>query len=162
MTNFTLSGKHVMAAMLVFFAVVIAVNGAFVFVALRSFPGEEVKRSYLQGLNYNATLAERRRERALGWRAETELSGAAHATLLRARLTDREGRGLDGLTIEALLRRPADSAHDLTLTFAPRGDGLYVAEVPALAAGVWDLRATAERGEQRFSFARRHIWAPQP
>lgn len=154
------TGKHVLLAMLAFFATVIAVNGAFITLALRSFPGEDAKRSYLQGLAYNETLVERRAERALGWRAEVAFSTTAQGPVLEAYVRDSDDHAIDGLRIEGILRRPAESAHDIALTFSPQGQGRYVASISNLPPGVWDLRATARRGEQHFSFTRRQTWTP--
>lgn len=154
------TGKHVLIAMLAFFATVIAVNGVFITLALQSFPGEDVKRSYLQGLAYNQTLVERRAERALGWRAEVAFAMTAQGPALEAYVRDSGAQAIDGLRIEGVLRRPAESAHDIALSFSPRGQGRYVASISNLPPGVWDLRATARRGEQRFSFTWRQTWTP--
>lgn len=157
----TITGRHVLTAMLAFFAAVILVNAAFVVLAVRSFPGEDVRRSYLQGLNYNATLAERRAARALGWRVESSIVATQSGAVLEARIYDAHGAPVDGLTLEGVLRRPAESGHDITLDFVQRGPGMYAAALPELAPGVWDLRAAAQRGAQRFSFTQRRTWLPQ-
>ncbi len=153
-----LTGGNVLAMMLAFFATVIAVNGAFIYFALHSFPGEDVRRSYLQGLNYNETLADRRAQAALHWRAEARIADGGAHDLVEARFFDQDGRPLDGLSIEGVIRRPADAQDDHALAFAARGGGLYFAEAPPLADGVWDLRATARRGDVQFSFTRRQMW----
>ena len=155
-----LTGHHVLAAVIAFFAAVIAVNGAFIFTALRTFPGEDVRRSYLQGLNYNQTLAERRAQATLTWRAEAGLVSQGEGAAVEVRVLDRDGSPVEGLAMTGLLRRPADSDHDLSLSFEPRGAGFYVARTPSLASGAWDIRVTAQHGDVRFSFARRQVWTP--
>ena len=51
-----LTGWHVFWIMLGFFGLMFTVNGIFLYHAITSFPGEDVKKSYLQGLDYNSTL----------------------------------------------------------------------------------------------------------
>ena len=68
-----LKGWHVLLIMLGFFGVMFAVNGVFLYHAITSFPGEDVKKSYVQGLNYNQTLSARASQADLGWRAEAGL-----------------------------------------------------------------------------------------
>lgn len=155
-----LTGKHILFAMIAFFAAVMAVNGYFIYTALRTFPGEDVRRSYLQGLNYNETLAERRAQAALNWRAEAGIVAQADGTAVEVRVANHEGSAIEGLEMSGVLRRPADSDHDVALTFTSYGGGLYVARTPRLAPGAWDVRATAQRGAERFSFVRRQMWTP--
>ena len=45
-----LTGWHVLWIMLGFFGLMFTVNGIFLYHAITSFPGEDVKKSYLQGL----------------------------------------------------------------------------------------------------------------
>ncbi|MEO1305623.1 MAG: FixH family protein, partial [Pseudomonadota bacterium] len=69
----TLKGWHVLLIMLGFFGIMFAVNGVFLYHAITSFPGEDIKKSYVQGLNYNDTLAVRAAQAELGWQAEAGL-----------------------------------------------------------------------------------------
>lgn len=139
-----LKGWHVLAAMLAFFAAIIAVNVGFAMVAVDSFPGEDVRRSYLQGLNYNETLAERRRQAALGWHASAALEDAGGLAQLVVIIRDRDGAPVSGLSLTGVLRWPADERLDRALAFIPDGDGRYVARLDDLQPGHWRLRARAE------------------
>lgn len=158
--GFEITGAHVAWAMALFFGSVIAVNVVFTVLAVRSFPGEDVRRSYLQGLQYNDTLAERRIQAALGWRAVVEQGvDATGAPQLLVRVAGADGEAISGLALTAELRRPVDARLDQQLAFAPAGAGVYAAPLPTdLAAGLWDLRAEAVRGSQRFAFERELVW----
>jgi nitrogen fixation protein FixH len=138
-------GVHVLLAMLAFFATVIAVNVTFVVFAVQSFPGEDVRRSYLQGLNYNVTLAERRSQAALDWSAAASLVERDGAPAVELVLRDGEGRPINGLTASGELRWPTSARFDHALAFEPRGEGRYVARVEGLAPGRWVLRGRAEQ-----------------
>lgn len=141
--GFVLRGWHVLTLMLGFFGTVIAVNVTFVTLALGSFPGEDVRRSYLQGLNYNQTLAERREQAARGWQASAALREAEGGAVVEVVLRDAAGAPLNGLETTGALRWPNAERLDHALTFEGRGYGRYVAPVSALHPGRWMLRARA-------------------
>jgi nitrogen fixation protein FixH len=142
-THFVLRGWHVLAAMLAFFAAIIAVNVAFAVVAVRSFPGEDVRRSYLQGLNYNDTIAARRAQAALGWQANAVVRAGREGVYLEVDLRDRAGAPVNGATLAGELRWPTDARLDRALTFEASGAGRYVARLGVLGEGRWRLRAHA-------------------
>ena len=141
-----LKGWHVLLIMLGFFGVMFAVNGVFLFHAITSFPGEDIKKSYVQGLTYNATLAERAAQADLGWRAE---AGVQDNQLI-VRLRDSEGQPLSNQLVIGELRRLATHQDDQVLTFQPKLNGEYAIEIEPLATGQWLLRVSVldEAGEE--------------
>lgn len=155
----TLKGGHVLAAMLAFFGVVIAINVGFVVVALRSFPGEDERRSYLQGLHYNDTLAERRVQQSAGWRAGAELRPSAGGAELLVVMRARDGVPLNGLSVSGALERRTSAQLDRALAFTPRGAGLYAARLDGLQPGEWRLRARANNSAgDALDFESELIW----
>ncbi|MEL6858319.1 MAG: FixH family protein [Pseudomonadota bacterium] len=133
-----LKGWHVLLIMLGFFGVMFSVNGVFLYHAITSFPGEDVKKSYVQGLNYNETLAARARQAELGWRAEAGLQG--NEILLR--LSDKGGAPLTHRAVVGELRRVATRDQDQALVFQPKRGGAYSAPAGTLAPGQWRLRVS--------------------
>lgn len=161
--SFTLRGGHVLAGLLLFFAAIIAINIAFAVAAVQTFPGEDERRSYTQGLHYNDTLAERRAEAAIGWQARTELVRTTTGTRVMVQLTDRAGAPVEDAAIEGVLRWPPNEGGDRALTFVAQGDGLYAADLNQLAPGRWDLRARARSGEERaLTFEAELTWPSTP
>lgn len=136
-----IKGYHVLIGLLVFFAIIIAVNAVFLTQALRTFSGEDEPRSYIQGINYNDTLERREAQAALGWRAVSTVDEAG----VRLEITDADGQGVTGLIMDARLRHPADSALDIPLTLRGDGPGVYraAAEIPA---GRWTLVVSTSEG----------------
>lgn len=157
--SFELRGVHVLWSMIAFFAAIIAINVAFTIAAIDTFPGEDVRRSYLQGLQYNQTLAERRAESALGWRAIVSFEPDAAQPTLIVQLADSSGAPIVA-KLEGVLRRPVDARFDQTLQFERQADGSYRAALSALAPGAWELRAQAVQQDQHFSIERRLTWQP--
>lgn len=156
--EFRLNGKHVLAALIAFFLVILAANVIFINFAVKTFPGEKEEKSYLQGLNYNDRLAARQEQSALGWTATIDnasLNNGAVDIILT--ITDHNGRPLNGLSIDAMLSRPASAGDDVVLVFSPTGNGRYAATSPA-GPGVWSLEGRATNdADERVEFVNRLI-----
>ena len=126
------------------FLVVIGVNATLIYLAQDTFSGLETASPYERGLDYNSTLAAKAAQDRLGWQAQTQISAETGGTrTLQVRLTDRDGRPLDGLTLEAYLVRPSNEGLDTTVAPRPLGDGRYSASFVLPATGQWDLRLVA-------------------
>ncbi len=131
-----LTGRHVLYWMVGFFAIMFVVNGIFLFHAITSFPGEDVKKSYLQGLTYNQTLDARARQVDLGWQAEI---GVTDGTLI-LQLDDKYDVPVSGHEVIGSLRRPATQRADISLHFNAGRNGVYTADTGAIEPGRWDVR----------------------
>lgn len=134
--EFELKGWHVLIMLLAFFGVMFAVNGVFLYHAITSFPGEDVKKSYVQGLNYNDTLAVRAQQAELGWRAE---AGLKDSTLV-FRLQDAQEEPLSNLAVVAEIRHLATENADQVVTLQAQAQGEYLAKGLDLAQGQWLIR----------------------
>ncbi len=145
---FRITGYHVLTGMVLFFAIIIAVNMVFISYAVKTFPGEQEKKSYLQGLNYNDRLKSRELQAAKGWVVNIEKAGrigpGTHA-IVELSFKDKSQNPINGLEIIAELSRPVDNDDDQALNFAALGNGHYQANIENAAAGVWLLRAHAIR-----------------
>lgn len=160
--RFELKGWHVLIALLAFFGAVIAVNVAFAVVAVGSFPGEDVRRSYVQGVHYNDTLVARRAQAALGWTATAELGARDGEPAVEVIVRARDGAALSGGRVEGALQWPTDARRDRALVFEAVGDGRYVARAPGLTAGRWRLRGRAAAGADELDFEAELTWPAQP
>jgi nitrogen fixation protein FixH len=156
--RFRVRGWHVLAAMLAFFGAIIAVNAAFAVIAIRSFPGEDVRRSYLQGIQFNQTLEARRAQAALGWRAVTALRQRDGEAVLEVTLRQRDGQPITAASITGEMQWPTTASFDRDLTFTPLGDGRYEARLGALEHGRWRLRARAEAEAGALDFESEMTW----
>jgi nitrogen fixation protein FixH len=155
----TITGRHVLIAVLVFFGLVIAANGAFVFLALDTFTGVSTEDAYRRGLAYNETLREAADQRALGWRAAVEGTVVDEGRArIAVTMSDRAGRPLEHLAVTGMLRRPTQDGFDRALELARVGPGRYAAEVDLPLAGQWDLELEAvSREGKRFRIEER-LW----
>jgi len=153
-----LRGVHVLWMMLGFFGLVIGVNAVFITLAVGSFPGEDVRRSYLQGLHYNETIAERRAQAALGWQVSAEAFETGEGRDIAVQFAARDGAPLDGLEVTGVLMRPTDAREDAGLRFTPCGPGRYCAKLGGSAPGQWRLRARAQGPQGALDFERSFFW----
>ena len=154
-----LKGWHVLLCFFGFFGLMFAVNGVFLYHAITSFPGEDVKKSYVQGLDYNRTLSARRAQQELGWTAQ---AGYDQGELV-FQLRDRADRIIYAHRVDAEIRRVATAQGDRTLQLNRSASGEYSADVSDLEAGQWTVRFTVlseDSGEIVFEAQKDIIVAP--
>jgi nitrogen fixation protein FixH len=139
-----MKGWHALLWFLGFFGFMFVVNGIFLWAAITSFPGEDVEKSYLTGLDYNQELARRTHQEEAGWAAEIGFTPETDGLALTTRLLNADGAALPVFATTALLRHPSDRALDRAIDLAPAGGGEYRAPVGALTPGLWTVVITAD------------------
>jgi len=143
-----LTGRKTLAILVASFGVVFAVNGYMIAQAVNTFRGEAAstfrgeseKDEYLQGIDYNRTLARRAEQKARGWHAAIgaiRVAGGAIQVALDVKA--RDGSPVSGLKIEGVLRHPSDAHRDLALAFTDAGSGTYRALLQHVSPGVWEV-----------------------
>jgi nitrogen fixation protein FixH len=153
-SGFRITGWHVLALIIGFFAVVIGVDATFTVLAVKTFPGEVSATPYEDGLLYNRKLAQLAAQEKLGWRA----AAAAEPDGVILEMRDARGAPLGGLAVSGKLERPATEVGRKALAFREVGPGRYAAAAGALS-GTWDLTVEAsDRAGRRFEAERRLTW----
>lgn len=140
-----ITGRHVLIGGVAAFGVILTANLTLAFNAVSTFPGVEVKNSYVASQNFDRKKAA---QLALGWTVSAEIVGQE----LRLSISDAEGRPVNPAEINATLGKATHVKADTTPEFA-FVDGLHIAPV-SVESGNWNLRmkAVAEDGthfEQR-------------
>jgi len=129
-----ITGRHVLIGFVAAFAVIIGVNLVLAFSAVRTFPGLEVKNSYVASQEFDERKAA---QEALGWTVTAD-----HADgLLTLRIAGEDGRPVQAARLEATVGRATHVQEDQTPAFRFDGDA-YVAPV-ALGDGNWNIRMKA-------------------
>jgi len=152
-----LTGRHVLAALLLFFAVVATVNFVMVRYALLTFRGEVQDNPYEAGLAFNQEIDAARAQAARNWRVEgvvRRTDGGQAELDLSAK--DAQGEPIPGLTITGGLAAPADKRLDRTFAFQQARLGSFVGTVDA-PAGQWDLSIELSRDGERLFRSRNRI-----
>ncbi|WP_241255071.1 FixH family protein [Altererythrobacter sp. BO-6] len=136
------TGRHMFMVLAIGFGIVIAVNFFMASVAARSFGGVVVENSYVASQKFNGWLAEAKRERELGWEAES-------SRLDDGRLAVTIAGVPASATVHASVRRPlgAPEATDLELVAL---DGNRFASAQPLPEGRWIVRLTIEAAGQQW------------
>jgi nitrogen fixation protein FixH len=141
-----------------FFGVVLAVNGVMVYVAAASWTGLETKQSYIKGRDYNRTLEEVERQKALGWVGHLSTQPqAGGAVRIELTLADARKAAVAGASVTARIVRPTHEGHDLEIRMDDFGGGRYVGTVVAPLPGQWDLRVAARHPSGDFHLTRRIV-----
>lgn len=125
-----IKGWHVLAGFGLAFGVIIAVNLTLAFNAVRTFPGLEVKNSYVASQSFDENRAA---QEALSWDVSAEVTDG----LLRLEIRE-DGTAIAPEIVEATFGRATSVAQDQVPDFTYRGSA-YLAEVEA-GAGNWNLR----------------------
>ena len=128
------TGRHAAMIFVGAFGVIISVNLLLAFSAVRTFPGLEVKNSYVASQTFDDRKAQ---QEALGWQVAAKATGG----LLILSIQDTAGQPVEVSNLDAVLGRATHVKDDITPDFHFDGSA-YVAPVE-LAAGNWNIRMKA-------------------
>lgn len=103
-----------------------------------------------KALNWDETARQQRHNADLGWDLRLD---ELNSTQVTARLHDRQGRPLEGATVEAVAFHHAHAASKLTGSFAALDGtpGVYVATMAIERPGLWEFQFTVTRGSETFT-----------
>lgn len=128
-----LTGRHVLLMFVAGFGVIIAVNLVLAFSAVRTFPGLEVRNSYVASQKFDA---DRAAQEALDWTSALEYDGR----MLTLSIRDASGPVEPRLT-SAILGRATHVGEDHAPAFTWNGEAFTAGDT--LAPGLWNLRLVA-------------------
>jgi nitrogen fixation protein FixH len=145
---FTLSGRHVLVALLVFFAVVASVNGLMMRLAISSMPGLDARNGYDVSQRYNAEIKAATAQQGRGWQVTAQVGKRAYGAWVAADFASPSLAPLGGMTVSATLEHPATRQMDRSLALKETTPGHYEALAPGLPGGVWTLVLKVEQPGQ--------------
>jgi len=129
-----LTGRKVLFIALSAFGVVVAVNIALAVSAVRTFPGLEVKNSYVASQNFDE---DRAAQLALGW----DVAAGWEDGVLSIAFTDPDGQPVELRELNALVGWATSTRDDFSPEFTFNGTRY---ETPRdMAAGNWNIRVKA-------------------
>lgn len=129
-----LTGRHVLAITVLAFGIIVAVNLLLAFKAVNSFPGLEVKNSYVASQTFDR---ERAAQSALGWTVTPAYNGQELTLAIR----DRQGNPAMVKTLQVTVGRPTHERADHHPDFTYSG-GLFHAPMH-LEPGIWNIHVLA-------------------
>lgn len=132
------TGWHMLAIMVAFFGVIIAVNLLMATFANTSWTGLVVQNTYVASQQFNERVAASRAQAALGWKGTLTIVDGE----IRYSLVDASGTPVRAENVVASFRRPAYEAEDWKVTLARKADGTYSAKA-AVRDGIWIVNTEA-------------------
>lgn len=141
------TGKHALMVFCGAFAVIIGVNIALAVNAVSTFPGLEVKNSYVASQQFDQR---RSAQEALGW----SVYASAQEGQVRLEISDADGQPVEVAKLSATLGRATHVQDDQQPDFVFDGSA-YVAPAD-LGAGNWNIRMVA-RAKNGTEFTQRVI-----
>ncbi len=129
-----ITGPKFFAIFASFFVVIIAVNIYMARAAILTFPGLEVKNSYVASQNFDR---ERAAQLALGW----EVHATVHQGQLVVKITDAAGQPVEAATLTGTFGRPTTVRDDQTPAFV--FDGVAFSAPVTAGPGQWNFRMEA-------------------
>lgn len=128
-----LTGRHVLMIFVAGFGIIIAVNLVLAFSAVRTFPGLEVKNSYVASQKFDM---DRAAQEALNWTSALDYDGRVLT------LTIRDGNGpVEPRLTSAVLGRATHVGEDREPAFTWNGEAFTAGDT--LGPGLWNLRLVA-------------------
>ena len=133
------TGKHMLAIMLGFFAVVLAANMTMVYFARHSWTGLVVENSYIASQEFNEKTQKLEAMEAVDVHPDVTFE----AGTLRVRLHTRAGEPVMARNVKLAIGRPSNEGQDRVVDLTERASGTF--EAPQdLALGQWTGSVTAE------------------
>lgn len=141
-----IKGWHVLSVFIMAFGVIIAVNLTLAYNAVKTFPGLEVKNSYVASQAFDVERAD---QLALGWDVSAELSGHDLSLIIL-----KDGQAIAPAIEEVTFGRATSVAQDQVPEFT--FDGTALRATVDGGEGNWNLRIKA-RSEDGTLFQQRVI-----
>ncbi|SLN10692.1 FixH [Roseovarius albus] len=136
-----ITGRQVFIGFAIAFGVIISVNLWLAWSAVTTFPGLEVKNSYVASQSFDE---DRVAQEALGWSVQADYAPG----VLTLAITDKQGQPVKAQMLQATVGRATHVAEDVTPEFQ-YSSGTYIAPI-LLGDGNWNIRmvATAQDGTE--------------
>lgn len=114
-----------------FFLVIALIDGLFVFVALRTYPGIVTQQAYEKGLTYNDILEKAQNQPNIYQKPSYE-NGMLHWVL-----KEKNGEAISNALIQVKLMRPVQDGYDFDTTLEYKGNGIYETALTLPLQGLW-------------------------
>jgi nitrogen fixation protein FixH len=139
--------------------VVLAVNLAFVYLAISSNPGLVSDDFYDRGQHYEQSLASRL-ARDPGWTLRTDIPDdlkPGEAATIRVVLVNKAGQPVTPDAVTFFAYRPSDKNRDFSAPMVEEGKGRYAARVTFPLFGAWDGLVAVRQGADEFTSGERIV-----
>ncbi|OFW81211.1 MAG: hypothetical protein A2887_02880 [Alphaproteobacteria bacterium RIFCSPLOWO2_01_FULL_40_26] len=140
----------------IFFAVIIVVNVAYIYISKKTWRGVVTDHSYQKGVNYNQEIESAKQQEKLQWQVmEKYIRFAPNKGKLMVSIMDKS-LPIKDAEVYVTFKRPVQEGFDFAevLHFV---DGMYQAEVAFPFLGQWDAEIMIVKGKDNFKMVKRYI-----
>lgn len=148
MSTLTRRDKWIPWYFVMFFAVLIVVDGVMVTLAVTTQTGVVTDHPYEKGISYNQVLKAAGEQDALGWKSEMTYQDG----ILHFQLKDKNGAALNPTSTTARISRPTQASMDFTVTLV---DGS--ANITFPQPGLWEIHVLANVEGTQYQQAKRMV-----
>lgn len=140
-----LTGRKVLAMVLAFFGVIIAVNATLTVFAIETLSGTEVASAYSASIAYQHEIDAAHQQNDRHWNVSATAKRDASGTLnVSIAAHDARDQPITGLAFSVRLQRPVDKRLDRDADLTEQAPGAYGVRLTDVAAGQWDLVIEAD------------------
>lgn len=155
--NFLQSDSKIPYILIAFFAVIIAVNAGYIYLAKATWSGVTTENSYQKGLSYNDTLKQEEKQKELGWSVDTKISQISQNKYsILVAVLDKESNRIKDAKVNIFFRSPAKADRDFVVTSQPF-DNAYRLNVDFPQSGQWDAVFEISRKNDKLYLAKRYV-----
>ncbi len=140
-----------------FFAVIVAVNFTYIFIAKKTWTGLATENSYQKGLHYNRSIEEAKEQKSLGWSADIKYNSAeSKKGDIVVVLKDKNSKTIQGAKVSVNFKRPTQEGYDFKKNLEEK-DGTYRANISFPLRGQWDIEILAIKNQKAFQETKRYV-----
>jgi nitrogen fixation protein FixH len=144
-TGKSFGGSKFPYIIIIFFAIVVAINIIYIIVASDSWRGLAIKNSYKKGLNYNQTIAQAEKQKELGWKINYQYKSSAKNPKKGKfifYITDEKNNIIKDIDIIIKFSRPVQEGYDFMTKSSFKNNSYFIdVEFPML--GNWNANILA-------------------
>lgn len=141
-----------------FFAVVVVVNVAYIYISKKTWRGVVSEDAYQKGLDYNVTLEQVKKQTALGWQVNIDYKRKTpNLGILGVRVFDKNYAPIRDAVVYVNFRRPTQEGFDFAVGLESSNDGFYKKEITFPLLGQWEAGIIAEKGADRYQEVKRFV-----
>ncbi len=136
------TGRHMLAIIVAFFAVVIGVNLTMAYFASHSWSGLIVHNTYVASQHFDEDVEATKALHERGWVSDLDVGGGNVVYTL----DDASGAPIEADEVVVLFQRPASELQDREIHLMPRSRGVFESQ-DAIATGQWLARISVKDGD---------------
>ena len=149
--------RLVLGILFTFFAIIFAINFAYIYISQKTWRGIYTENSYQKGLEYNKTLEYVKSQKKLGWNLDIKyVNSAKNAGELTACLFDKNHNPIRNAKLIVQIIRPTQEGYDFMQDLIPHGD-CYFAKINFPLKGQWVFEIQAFKGDDIFQEISRFV-----